>query len=107
MVSPGQESALRTKMTRPGNSPSNQSPLDGLRAVSVTCYAGHRGNRRPRRYAVGEEEYEIDAIIAEEAIQWQASGRRYTRFIVSDRRSRRVVLWHDQLTDQWFLDEEM
>jgi len=56
---------------------------------------------------VGEEEYEIDAIIAEEAIQWQASGRRYTRFIVSDRRSRRVVLWHDQLTDQWFLDEEM
>ncbi len=94
-------------MTRPGKRPSQPSPLDGLRAVNVICYAGRRGSERPRRYALGETAYEIESVVAEETIEWQATGRRYTKFIVIDRRLRRVVLWLDQLTDQWFLDEDL
>ena len=49
-------------------------------AVAVDCYAGHRGDETPRRFACGDQLVEILAVVD----QWRTPDHRYFRVSTAD-----------------------
>lgn len=65
--------------------------------VRVECYAGHRGEETPRRFAFGTREI----AVAEVVDQWLAPDHRY--FKVRDAEGASYILRHDIATNFWEL----
>ncbi len=72
------------------------------RRIDVVCYAGYRGEERPRAFVLGEERIEVASIIRE----WTEEGekdrtrRRFFRIKGSD--GFNYTLYHDEEKSAWF-----
>jgi hypothetical protein len=66
-------------------------------AVSVECYAGHRGEETPRAVLLGERRIEVAAILD----QWLAPDHRYFKF--TDTAGDTYIVRHDVRLERWEL----
>jgi hypothetical protein len=64
-------------------------------AITVECYAGHRGEQTPRRFRLHERSFEIEMVVD----QWLAPDHRY--FKVKDAGGDLYILRHDVVTALW------
>ncbi len=69
-----------------------------MHEVQVECYAGHRADQRPLRFAIRGRSYEV----AEVEDQWYSPEAIYFRVVADD--GNRYVLRHDERTDVWTLE---
>ena len=83
------------------------SPVDGLTPVQVECYAGFRGQQRPKCYKLADEALVIMRVLTAESIEWSPTGERFIKFTAIDQRSHRIVLWHNHVADLRYLDKEV
>lgn len=63
--------------------------------VSVTCYAGYRGEETPRRFCFGRRCVEVTEILD----RWLAPDHRYFKLRGDD--AGEYILRHDAATGQW------
>ena len=68
-----------------------------LLAVTVECYAGHRGEQTPRAFTLGDRRIEVTAVLD----QWLAPDHRY--FKVTDAERATYILRHDVTSGVWEL----
>ena len=66
-------------------------------ALTVQCYAGHRGEETPRSFRLGERVIEVADVVD----RWLAPDHRY--FKVVDAENRRYILRHEVSTNAWSL----
>ena len=65
--------------------------------VRVDCYAGHRGEETPRRFALGGRTREVTEVID----RWYGPDHRYFKVRGDD--GGIYILRHDEPTDRWEL----
>lgn len=65
--------------------------------VHVECYAGHRGDKTPRRFDLDGRTIEVKEILD----QWQGTDYRYFKLRGED--GNLYILRHDEATAQWDL----
>ncbi len=66
-------------------------------AVTVECYAGHRGEQTPRAIVLGDRRVEVAAVVD----QWLAPDHRY--FKVRGNDSHTYLVRHDIVSGGWEL----
>ncbi len=66
--------------------------------IRVECYAGHRADERPLRFALRGHEYEVIELDG----QWYSPDATYFRVRADD--GNYYVLRHDEGQDRWTLD---
>ncbi len=66
-------------------------------AVTVECYAGHRGEQTPRAIVLGERRIEVSAVLD----QWLAPDHRY--FKLQGKDGDIYLVRHDAARDRWQL----
>jgi hypothetical protein len=65
--------------------------------VSVSCYAGYRGEETPRRFVLGENRVEVQEVMD----RWLAPDHRYFKLRGDD--GAVYILRHDSVADRWEL----
>ncbi|MFP4309299.1 MAG: hypothetical protein ACLFRG_13615 [Desulfococcaceae bacterium] len=65
--------------------------------ISVSCYAGYRGEETPRRFALGENRVEVQEVMD----RWLAPDHRYFKLRSDD--GAVYILRHDSVADRWEL----
>lgn len=65
--------------------------------VSVSCYAGYRGEETPRRFVLGENRVEVQEVMD----RWLAPDHRYFKLRGDD--GAVYILRHDSAEDRWEL----
>ncbi len=70
---------------------------DKLLAVTVECYAGHRGEETPRAIVLGDRRIDVAAVLD----RWLAPDHRY--FKVTDAVGDIHIVRHDVAADVWEL----
>lgn len=65
--------------------------------VRVECYAGYRGEQRPRRFTLGERVTEVEEVID----QWHGLDYRYFKLKGDDGGC--YILRHEEKTGHWEL----
>jgi hypothetical protein len=70
---------------------------DTLLAVTVECYAGHRGEQTPRAIVLGDRRVEVSAVLD----QWLAPDHRYFKVLGDDGNT--YLVRHDVAFGQWEL----
>ena len=68
-----------------------------LLAITLECYAGHRGEQTPRAFTLGDRRIEVTAVLD----QWLAPDHRY--FEVADAERATYILRHDVTSGVWEL----
>jgi hypothetical protein len=66
--------------------------------IHVECYAGHRADEKPLRFAIRGREFQVAAQDG----QWYSPQARYFRVRAHD--GNYYVLRHDEAQDCWTLD---
>jgi hypothetical protein len=66
-------------------------------AISVECYAGHRGEETPRAMTIGERRVEVREVLD----RWLAPGHRYFKCRGHD--GDVYLIRHDVTADRWEL----
>jgi hypothetical protein len=66
-------------------------------AITVECYAGHRGEQTPRRFRLHERTFEIEIVVD----QWLAPDHRY--FKVRTSGGELCILRHQVTSGEWEL----
>jgi len=65
--------------------------------VSVSCYAGYRGEETPRRFTLGKNRVEVREVMD----RWLAPDHRYFKLRGDD--GAVYILRHDSVADWWEL----
>ncbi len=65
--------------------------------LTVECYAGYRGEETPRRFVLGEQTVEVQAVID----RWLAPDHRYFKILGSDQAV--YIIRHDIADESWEL----
>jgi hypothetical protein len=66
--------------------------------IKVECYAGYKGDQRPKRFILGERVLEVEAV----EDQWYSPSAQYFRVNAND--GNIYILRHDEENDHWSLD---
>ena len=66
--------------------------------IHVECYAGHRADEKPRRFAIRGREFQVNELDG----QWYSPEAIYFRVRADD--GNYYVLRHDEAQDFWTLD---
>lgn len=72
--------------------------LYAMSEIRVECYAGHKADETPRRFAIRERSFDVREIDG----QWYSPGATYFRVPAAD--GNFYVLRHDEAQDKWTLD---
>jgi hypothetical protein len=65
--------------------------------IRVECYAGHRGEKEPRAFTLGERRFAVVEVLD----RWLDPRHRYFKVKVDD--ERRFILRHDCASGEWEL----
>jgi hypothetical protein len=68
-----------------------------LLAISVECYAGHRGEQTPRTLILGDRRIAVTEVLA----AWLAADHRYFKLIGEDGDT--YLVRHDERSGTWEL----
>jgi hypothetical protein len=66
--------------------------------IRVECYAGHKADERPQRFAIRDRAFDVRELDG----QWYSPGATYFRVLADD--GNFYVLRHDEAQDKWTLD---
>ncbi len=72
--------------------------MNNALTIAVDCYAGHRGDETPHRFTLGEQLFEILAVVD----RWRTPDHRYFRVRTADET---YTLRQDVTSGGWELTE--
>ncbi|MCP5102500.1 MAG: hypothetical protein GY950_03935 [bacterium] len=71
--------------------------------IDVTCYAGYRGNERPKKFIHQNKEFQIKKILQRSVEETINDHGRVYRFQVTCTDDKTYSILYDSIRDEWFI----
>jgi hypothetical protein len=78
--------------------------LEKGRKVSVTAYAGHRGEEQPRSFVIGDKKIDVVEVVARWIREVSGTGERARSFRVEGSDGYIYLLSYREGTGEWYLE---